>query len=76
MAMSAAVREVAEEAGLQTEVIRLRLCRRNAHPGLARECKLWFHCKDLGGTPSAAAIEATREGIVSAYFLLKIGSQE
>jgi 8-oxo-dGTP diphosphatase len=66
-AESAAVRETTEEAGLRTEVIRLAYVE-DMQTKEMRECKLWFFCRDLGGAPSAEAIEATREKIISAAF--------
>ena len=66
-AEAAAIRETKEEAGLKTEVIRLAYVEEMHILGW-RECKLWFLCKDLGGTPCSKAPEATRENIVSAGF--------
>lgn len=66
-AITTAIRETFEEAGLRTEVVRLAYVE-DMQTKEMRECKLWFYCKDLGGNPSAKAFEATREKIVSAEF--------
>ncbi len=66
-APAAAMREVMEEAAVKVEVVRLAYVE-ELHILGKRECKMWFFCEDLGGTPSAAAHEAVREGIVSAAF--------
>jgi hypothetical protein len=66
-AATAAVRETREEAGVECRAIRLAYIE-EMHIMGHRECKLWFFCEDIGGTPSSDRHEATREHIVSAGF--------
>lgn len=64
----AAQREAREETGLEVEPLDLAYIEELVQPGL-RHCKFWFTGKELGGTLSADAPEATTEHITEAAWL-------
>lgn len=61
-------REVREECGLQVEPGAVAYIEEFYSPH-ARECKVWFTARLVGGTLDTSAPEATREHIVEAAFL-------